>query len=219
MRRRFIRVIAIFGLLAAFIPTLTLQPALAAGVVGDGSPASCTEAAFDAKLAGGGLVTFNCGPGITTINLTSEKVIANNTQIDGNNFNRARHAVERSSFQRAACATFQLSRIQLENGSASAQGGSILNAGTTITDFVVIRESYSQVRGGAISNTGTLTLLHTVLSLNVADGPGAGIFTLGGVVTVDQGSRLISNGSHSNGRGGGSTTAEDPSLFKVILSF
>jgi len=43
---------------------------LAAGVVGDGTPESCTEAALDTTLAGGGTVTFNCG-GTATITVTS----------------------------------------------------------------------------------------------------------------------------------------------------
>src|SRR5262245_4419216 len=55
----------------------------AAGVVGTGSAASCTEAALDAALAGGGLVTFNCGPVPVTITITISKTIASNTTIDG----------------------------------------------------------------------------------------------------------------------------------------
>ena len=50
---------------------------LAAAVVGNGTPASCTEAALNAAVAAilpnGGSITFNCG-GPATINLTSEKV-------------------------------------------------------------------------------------------------------------------------------------------------
>jgi len=45
--------------IAAVLLVAVLMPkrAEAAGTVGNGSPGSCTEAA----LAGGGLVTFNCG--------------------------------------------------------------------------------------------------------------------------------------------------------------
>jgi hypothetical protein len=43
----------------------------AAGVVGNGTPASCTEAAFGAALQGGGTVTFNCGGGPVVIPITS----------------------------------------------------------------------------------------------------------------------------------------------------
>ena len=46
---------------------LLASSARAAGVVGNGSPASCTDAALAAALVGGGLVTFNCGPGNVVI--------------------------------------------------------------------------------------------------------------------------------------------------------
>ena len=53
----------------------------ASAVVGDGTPTSCTEAAFDAALAtvlasGDGVVSFNCG-GPATIVFTSQKQIVN----------------------------------------------------------------------------------------------------------------------------------------------
>ena len=44
------------------VALLRAQPVVAAGVVGTGRPGSCTEAALDAALAGGGMVTFDCGP-------------------------------------------------------------------------------------------------------------------------------------------------------------
>lgn len=65
--------------LAAFWP----RPSLAGGVVGTGSAVSCTEAALDAALAGGGSVTFNCGPDPATITVTSTKTIYVDTAIDG----------------------------------------------------------------------------------------------------------------------------------------
>jgi hypothetical protein len=57
--------------------------ARAAGVVGDGTPASCTEAALSAALAGGGTVTFACGSSPVTIPFTSEKVVTVSTTVDG----------------------------------------------------------------------------------------------------------------------------------------
>jgi len=62
----------------AVLPTLLValrlalpHAATAAGVVGTGTPESCTEAALDAALAGGGLVRFNCGVEPVPITLTS----------------------------------------------------------------------------------------------------------------------------------------------------
>lgn len=65
---------------------LVLGPALAsaAGVVGNGTPGSCTETALNAALAGGGAVTFSCG-GAVTIPITATKTISAPaaTDIDG----------------------------------------------------------------------------------------------------------------------------------------
>ena len=61
-------------------------PSALACVVGTGTSASCTEAALNACLPGGGsfdgTVTFACG-GAATITVTSTKTINVNTTIDG----------------------------------------------------------------------------------------------------------------------------------------
>jgi len=73
---------AAIGLLLAGTP----RPARAAGVVGTGTPDSCTDAALNAALAGGGLVTFDCGPDPVSIDIstgTGTKIIETPTTIDG----------------------------------------------------------------------------------------------------------------------------------------
>ena len=60
----------------------------AGGVVGSGSAASCTEAAFDtiflnAQNSGGGVITFNCGPDPAVIVFTTMKSVATATEIRG----------------------------------------------------------------------------------------------------------------------------------------
>src|SRR5437762_13510753 len=67
VRTRFVLVLAllVFAMFAA-------TPSALACVVGTGTSASCTEAALDACLAGGGSVTFNCG-GAATITVTGGK--------------------------------------------------------------------------------------------------------------------------------------------------
>jgi CSLREA domain-containing protein len=49
------------ALLATLATAKNVTPAYAGGVAGNGTPGSCTEAALDAALAGGGVVNFNCG--------------------------------------------------------------------------------------------------------------------------------------------------------------
>jgi len=65
------------------IAIASFEPASAAGIVGDGTPGSCTEAALNTALSNGGNVYFNCGSNPHTIRVTSEKVISANTLIDG----------------------------------------------------------------------------------------------------------------------------------------
>jgi hypothetical protein len=46
-------------------------------VVGSGTPASCTGAAFVSAVANGGVITFDCGPDPTTITLTTTAKVFN----------------------------------------------------------------------------------------------------------------------------------------------
>jgi len=59
------------------------RPLAAAGVVGNGTPGSCTESALISAISGGGNVTFNCGANPVTITVTSQKTINEDTTIDG----------------------------------------------------------------------------------------------------------------------------------------
>ena len=52
-------------------------------VVGDGSAASCTEAALATALAAGGTIVFDCGPDPVTIPLTTEQFVTHDTVLDG----------------------------------------------------------------------------------------------------------------------------------------
>lgn len=67
----------------AWLAAAALPSSRAGGVVGSGTPASCTEAALTTALAGGGLVTFNCGSAPHTITVTAAKLITTATTIDG----------------------------------------------------------------------------------------------------------------------------------------
>lgn len=52
-------------------------------VVGDGTAASCTQAAFGMALAMGGVITFDCGPDPISIAFTEAKEVVADTVIDG----------------------------------------------------------------------------------------------------------------------------------------
>ncbi len=74
------------------VPSEALQEdiSLPDTIVGDGTPESCTSEAFVDAVAGGGVITFDCGPEPTTITLTETAKIFNDTErpdivIDGEN--------------------------------------------------------------------------------------------------------------------------------------
>lgn len=74
---------------------LSMRPAYAGGVVGSGTPGSCTEAALNTALSGGGTVTFNCGAAPHTIPISVKTIVANTTingggkiTLDGQNAER-----------------------------------------------------------------------------------------------------------------------------------
>ncbi|HUN05023.1 MAG TPA: choice-of-anchor Q domain-containing protein [Aggregatilineales bacterium] len=156
------RLISAFFLLILFLGVIP-QPALADATVGDGTPGSCTRAALQTAINGGGLITFNCGPNPHTITL--DQTLSLDMQftsgsltvtIDGGGLitlsgaNARRHFNLRSWGPRAPSLT--LRNITLANGRAAgnttaANGSSIqaldqgFNPSLTATDAVVIAEN------------------------------------------------------------------------------
>src|SRR5690349_21518742 len=61
--------------LTATICAALVSATALAGVVGNGTPGSCTEAALSTQLAAAGTVTFNCGAGPLTIPITFTLVV------------------------------------------------------------------------------------------------------------------------------------------------
>ena len=150
-----------------------ITSAQAAGVVGTGSAASCTEAAFDAALAGGGNVTFNCGAGTTTIAFSTTKTITSGTIITGDSSFASRIVLSGNNLVRLFTAnnSLDLLYVDLVNGrdSAAATGGA------AVTGSADVRISYGTISGHqtsfggcpAISVSGSLFLERVTVSNNV----------------------------------------------------
>lgn len=114
------------GRIAAVCIALISAPAAlhAAGVVGNGTPSSCTEAALNTALVGGGNVSFNCGVNPVVITFTSQKLLLQNTStiIDGGNADRiifdgggtTRHFLGRGNLANPTSLT--LRNLTLRNG-------------------------------------------------------------------------------------------------------
>lgn len=177
------RLLLLLALLGAGMVWLGAQPASAAGVVGNGSPASCTETAFGNALNGGGLVTFNCGPNPKTITLTFAKQINANTVIDGG----SKITLKGSNtyhLQVFNGASLNLRNITLSKGSG-AGGGAIQNFGTTMVRNVIFSNNTATgvSNGGAIYNNGTLKIKKSTFKGNQGANGGA-IYNDGGTVSV-----------------------------------
>ncbi len=174
-------------LLAALSVALVPSSVHAFGTVGTGSAASCTEAALNQALSGGGMVTFNCGGGPVTIPITTTKTIALTTTLEG--FGQ---------------------QVTLDGLGATRHFQSLPNApaaiGLTLRNLT-LRNGRSAQHGGAIyldhqdaSRPFLLTVVNVTFANNVCDAAGndvggGAIYALGGVLN-------ISNSVFTGNRGG-----------------
>jgi hypothetical protein len=172
MRAQLVMVLATLALAALAGP----RAALAAGVVGTGSAASCTDGALNTALAGGGLVTFNCGGGLVTIDIstgTGIKTIGAATTIDGGSLITISGGNSVGVFSVVNTGVkFTVQNLTIANGigdSGGGFGGGIINITGTVT---VINCTFSgnsaYSGGGGIENWGTLTVTNSTFSGNRA---------------------------------------------------
>jgi uncharacterized repeat protein (TIGR01451 family) len=163
-------------MLAAVSLALFPARAHASGVVGTGSSASCTEAALNQALSGGGMVTFNCGGGPVTIPVTATKTIAVTTSLDGvgqqitfDALGATRHFL--TQYSNTTAFSLTLRNLTLRNGHAADYGGAIR---------LVFQDP---------ARLFTLTIDHVTFANNVCDAAGndvggGAIYALGGVVNI-----------------------------------
>jgi len=200
--------IAILGTAVAL--TATPLPVYAAGVVGTGTAASCTEAALDTALKGGGNVTFKCGTQAYAIAISKEKSIAANTTIDGGNLitlnggNKTRVLVVGNGIK------LTLTNLTIANGFSTQQGAGIFSGNKsqlTVTNCKFnnnISTSGGTFDGGGaifISSESTATIQSSTFTSNKA-GNGGAINNLLSNLTVSN-STFTSNESTRPGAPGG----------------
>jgi hypothetical protein len=163
-------------------------------VVGDGTPASCTESAFAAAVAAGGIVTFQCGPSPFKLVLSSTKSITKDTVIDGGNLvtldggGQVRQLLLNNGNFDATTPTLTLQNITLANGHGTD------NAGTG-----------APTGGGAVYRYGgTLNVIHSQFINNIGpasgqDSAGGAIYSVGVGTTTVVGSTFQGNQSSDGG--------------------
>jgi predicted outer membrane repeat protein len=123
-----------------------------AGVVGSGTPTSCTQAALQAQIAAGGTITFNCGAGPQTIAITfplffgptdpKVTIDGNDTiTLDGTGTTSGMINVGASG---TSLADVTFKHITLANGNISTglnAGGTIQNFGRLTLDSITLKNS------------------------------------------------------------------------------
>ncbi|HNB37154.1 MAG TPA: hypothetical protein PK414_13095, partial [Anaerolineales bacterium] len=206
------RQIMIIGVLLAMLGTLlTPKTAKAANaVVGTGSAASCTEAAFDTALTtvnttGGGTITFNCGASEVTITLTTQKLInLSNVTINGNNRIVLDGSLGVRHFFVGNGVTFTLQNIKLRHGDPLLSGGAIeINESTVNLESVELSNNYASTIGGAIycfGLSGVVNISNSSLINNSAGTSGGAIYNDGCQMVITN-STFLHNTTASNGGG------------------
>jgi hypothetical protein len=162
---------------------LTPWVVLAAGVVGTGTQASCTETTLNAALAGGGLVTFDCGAAHHSITVTSEKTISADTEIDGGGLITLSGGTTTRILSVDDGVALTVRRLTLSggfDGSAPGQGGAIRCGGCNLavydSTFDDNHVDAMQTEGGAIwfgpatfgGDSGSLLVVRSTFSDNSA---------------------------------------------------
>lgn len=186
-QRRLPLVVAVLSLVAAL-----RSPAVAAGVVGTGTPDSCTEAALDAALAGGGSVTFNCGANPVTIPITNVKVLepaipgaSLNVSVDGGGLIMLRGADATPLFLVNEAVTLAVANLTISNAGDGGTGSAIMNYGTV----TVSKCTFVNHKASALANRGTLTVTDSAFTANSGNSGGA---------IANGGSLTVANSSFSN---------------------
>jgi len=93
-----------------------------------------------------------------------------------------------------------LSKLTIQNGSASYYGGGIWNNGTLTVTHSIITGNYGYYGAGGINSYGTLTINYSTISGNWTDWDGGGILTQGGTATIIN-STVSGNGARNSGGG------------------
>ncbi len=143
-----------------------LVSSIADVVVGDGTPASCTQEALRVALISGGFITCDCGPEEVVISITAPLVISNHTVFDGGGLVTLDGGLQTRIIDKVADIDFTIQRTKLVNGKAPGPsghftnqcGGAILSRGGGILKVIqchfenntVTSTDGSDIAGGAV---------------------------------------------------------------------
>lgn len=195
---RITRIIGALFIATAMLAFLSLS-AQAAGVVGTGTPGSCTNNAYLAATSGGGTVTFNCGPGTTTI-AASTVVVTNAMTIEASSNIVLDGSFTNQLFLVQPTGNLVLRSVILSSGMFGDGGCIYIGANSTDTGRATL-ESVAVTNckadgvndGGAIYNMGVLNVSDSIFSGNEATRNGGAIAIVGDSTTSIQRSTFVGN--------------------------
>ncbi|HEX8796763.1 MAG TPA: right-handed parallel beta-helix repeat-containing protein [Polyangiaceae bacterium] len=162
-------------------PAMPVDTSKPTTVVGSGTAASCTEAALDAAVAKGGVVTFDCGSAPATITVTKEVPVATDTTIDGGHLvtlsgGKKSRILHITSAWNVATPLLTVQNLAFTDGfttdvpntTSTKQGGAAIfedGGSLTVIDCTFTNNqcatSGQDVSGGAINGQGVGTLIVT----------------------------------------------------------
>jgi hypothetical protein len=154
-----------------------LLSAPSAHVVGNGDPASCTQAALFAALDLGGAITFNCGAASKSILFDTARAITATASLNGGDLITLSGNNMTRLFDVPAGFSLTLSHITLSNAKIADDGGAIVNAlgAVLVVDHATFHANKTDINhsGGAILNLGTLTISNSTFDSNQGGNGGA----------------------------------------------
>jgi len=199
--KTFLHALAGVGLITLTLSLLSATPAHAAGVVGNGTPASCTEAAFDAARLGGGAVTFNCGPNPIIITLSAVKQISANTSVDGAGLITLTGSNAGVYIQVFSDQALTLTHLSL-TGFSYNQGGVVQNFGRLNLINATLVNNQNSNQGGTVYNVGVLNVVGSRFVNNKAVNEGGALYNSGGTMNVQDSTFTGNTVTGATGTGG-----------------
>ncbi len=158
------------------------MPSFASGVVGTGTPQSCTGAAFTTALTGGGLVTFNCGASPATIAINQVNLIKVATEIDGKNLITLDGQNKTGILETDGKFPLTLKGLTFQNGSAAKSGGAVKGGWRTDINIFGCTFKNNKANGGGEEGGGAVYLHeskavidNSTFTTNSANGQGGAI--------------------------------------------
>ena len=193
------------------------QRVQAGGVVGNGTPGSCTEAALTAALVGGGTVTFNCGAAPKVITTSVAQSISADTVIDGSNKITLDGGGTAPFYQVFSGNQLVLRNLTLTRGGYTGMHA-LENFGTLVMERVVFQNTATT--DSALQNFGTLEVTNSQFrGLQDTDGgKGSAIHSDGGAVSIAN-SSFTNNGLLTNLHVGGAIVVDNGYLTVTNSTF